>query len=214
MRRLGLAAFAATLALGVAQAATVAWTQAEFDGDRAALADGFTPKDGFSIAMVVDYAYPGVNQGNNNSSFFQVNGATLKAGMGDGWWNESNVARASVAAGGASSVWNIPVANGGKLADGQNVLGIVFSVDDAGLTHIDWYVNGIMVTTLGGTYAGQADATFSEIVLGAKGIELGGEVYYAAGVAGVADFGVLPEPGALALLALGVAGLALRRRAA
>ncbi len=42
----------------------------------------------------------------------------------------------------------------------------------------------------------------------------GAEVYYMAGIASQADINSLPEPTVLALLALGVAGVALRRKAA
>ena len=71
------------------------------------------------------------------------------------------------------------------------------------------YVNGKTVVTAthedigAGVYNYQNLATVS-----------GAEVYYMNGIASQADINSLPEPTALALLALGVAGVALRRKAA
>lgn len=111
----------------------------------------------------------------------------------------------------------------GSLHEGLNVVGIVFTVENVEngtLTFNSFDING--VTFEASDIGGGAEGIYWTGWLGpqitldtlAFTTTTGGTLYLAAGAATGADFALLPEPTALAVLALGVAGAALRRRVA
>ena len=104
-------------------------------------------------------------------------------------------------------------------ANQENVIGIVVqknvTVDGSSRQlAIDFFVNGTLVgSATTNAYYSTSGSTDSYSTVTVNGIE-DYTVYTMAGAATADDFAVLPEPTALSLLALGVAGVALRRRVA
>ncbi len=116
---------------------------------------------------------------------------------------------------GASGDWLSGKTYSGVLEEGKNLVSIVFdATTSSNDLYINWYING---TFLGGVDEGSkftSNADFANVELNGVTPGVGGTLYTVAGVATKEDIGLLPEPTTLALLALGVAGAALRRRAA
>ena len=120
---------------------------------------------------------------------------------------------------GASGDWLSGKTYSGVLKEGKNLVSIVFDATTSpNNLYINWYING---TFLGGVDEGSKFTTEGDDVSEFANVELNGvtpgvagTLYTVPGAATEADIGLLPEPTALALLALGVAGAALRRRAA
>lgn len=102
---------------------------------------------------------------------------------------------------------------GSALRTGENVFGITVDYQESGdstnpynLTY-RLYLNGTEMGTFTHNNVGENNDDFRWIRAGD-----GGTYYYGEGLATAEDIALLPEPTALALLALGVVGLALRRR--
>ena len=106
----------------------------------------------------------------------------------------------------------------GTIHEGTNVVGMVIEVANNRLTLVSFDING---TTFGPAEVGQANGCYYSGLTGTMTIDSltvalaeNGTLYLAEGAATGEDFAALPEPTALALLALGVAGVALRRKVA
>lgn len=119
----------------------------------------------------------------------------------------------SYASGNNKATEYIGTANFSKLLHtGENAIGLTLELfqneSNQNCTTYTLYLNGTKVVT----------STHTNILSGYNYQNLatltGAEVYYMNGIASQADINSLPEPTALALLALGVAGVALRRKAA
>lgn len=114
----------------------------------------------------------------------------------------------------ASGDWPTGKTYSNLLTKGENLISIVFNATQTNKLYIDWYINGTFVdgSLAGSMFTNNAD--FANVELNGVTPGVAGTLYTVAGVATEEDIGLLPEPTALALLALGVAGAALRRRVA
>ena len=119
----------------------------------------------------------------------------------------------------ASGDWPTGKTYSNLLKKGENLISIVFDAPTSSNDlYINWYINGTFLkgNDVGSKFTTEGDevSDFANVELNGVTPGVNGTLYTVAGVATKEDIGLLPEPTTLALLALGVAGAALRRRAA
>lgn len=210
MRKTFFAALAACCALGMAQAVTFDWTASAATSGQD-FAQSFAAGTSFTVAVVFNGPLDPATSGNLLLQVSHNPGARPTGSAGPTLAIDQSGA-VSVRSGVTVPSNTLDLSG---VTDGRNVFAITVKSEAAGVNYdvtFEVYLNdgkepllSFTHSQVGGTVAdfeyirtGLTDATF----------------YYGEGIATPDQIAQLPEPTALALLALGVAGLALRRRAA
>ena len=207
----------ALAASAVASAVTTSWqeTTAVSGGTSVSLGNaGLHSSGSLSVAIVFNLASLPTTEVVNSVMYIQSE--NLNAGIGTGKSYGTCYPWISLSTNGsAPGFWTNGKVTTANFQTGENVFGIVIERQSDG-TYIDFYVNGTLLLGYekGSRYTGASapytSTDYTNVVLGS--LVSDGKLYVANGIATAADFAALPEPTALALLALGIAGVALRRK--
>lgn len=183
----------AALCVSAMQAVTTGWTTKQ---------DDVTTTGTFSVALVVNIDTSTITANTSYLTASASSNANLSAQIGVD--RDGEMGR----------IWaGNSVSSTGTIKDGKNVLGIIFqrNHDGKSLT-VSYYMDGTIYgySTLKSYWStGYATTDIDTFTNNTNGT-----LYFMNGAATAADFAPLPEPTVFALLALGVAGVALKRKVA
>ena len=208
MKKAFLAAAVAAFALGAAQAVTVSWTPAS--GNQTNNIGAFDPTETITLSVTYNISAPPDTTGSGGNLFSVAWGANAASDI----TNNSMVLRNINGNQGANLVINAANATGETSGYVRNPVSGAFATGEHTLTIVLDLEGKTATVTLDGA------ETSSSLTFPTNALSFGDDLVLRThnqtwgSVTNVEVAYSVPEPTALALLALGVVGLALRRRAA